>query len=729
MYNSRAFVISAKAPEQPTSSNSKPKQPSVLSLVQTLARSSSFRSVLTYTLVALLAGSFSLALWSVGLLVSLQNAFVLLPKGTSPGLTAPGFWLSAALIFTVSLAVAIDVGRFGGRRAFLYLGGGFLGLAATSLFASWFFAVDILFVPVALAASISALTIQIKRLRERDLELTEKLLAASWRFESLQGDEAKHRLLSGLQLLDTVLSPSEAIVFRRNSDGRLVSSARLRADQGSSPDTGRNSTWRDGVSLCERAITSGEIIVEKIDSEDSATNIALPLRHEDRTVGALLVRVTREFDDDYRALLTAVGGQMARNLQREEAHKASDKRSPLAFFSSNQSEQKLESLYVLNGALLEQSVGVNALSEIGEGVALGYLDGRIAYANATLVELAGVTEEQTRNLSFFDLLDRFRTDIFDEPAIAVRRVLQSGEAYERELHFSDRDATYGLRISLVLDNSRQSTNGAEARTLERVPSAGPDRALADARASAPLCLALVVKDLTLLKEYDQLRSDMISLMSHELRTPLTSINGFAELLTTDDELSEQSKEFVTIISNESQRLSRMINTFLEVTKLQRKDRQEVLKIPLRLDEVVKETIAGLQKVAKKRRIRLVEQPTQRLPPVAADKSMITQAIRNLVSNAIKYSPERTTVTVSTALEAEAVRLCVEDRGYGIPVEARDRVWEKFYRVVRDDQEKDEESTGLGLSFVREVVEQHGGTVDLESEVGRGSKFSFTLPRL
>jgi signal transduction histidine kinase len=76
-----------------------------------------------------------------------------------------------------------------------------------------------------------------------------------------------------------------------------------------------------------------------------------------------------------------------------------------------------------------------------------------------------------------------------------------------------------------------------------------------------------------------------------------------------------------------------------------------------------------------------------------------------------------------------VRLSVEDRGYGIPPEAVDRVWEKFYRVARDGQEKDEESTGLGLSFVREVVEQHGGTVTLESEVGRGSKFSFTLPRL
>ena len=218
-------------------------------------------------------------------------------------------------------------------------------------------------------------------------------------------------------------------------------------------------------------------------------------------------------------------------------------------------------------------------------------------------------------------------------------------------------------------------------------------------------------------------------MSHELRTPLTSINGFAELLTTESAISDQAREFATIIANESQRMSRMINTFLAVTQLQRKDKQEVLKIPLRLDEVVRETIATLQPVAKKKRIRLVEQPAQRVPPVAADKSLITQVLKNLVNNAIKYSPEKTTVTVSTALEAQSVRVCVEDRGFGIPPESKDRVWEKFFRVVREGQEKDEESTGLGLSFVREVVEQHGGSVAVDSEEGRGSKFSFTLPRL
>ncbi len=671
-----------------------------------------FNSLLKFLLicvaVAALAGALSFGLWFTGLLSSLETAFVLLPKVEGAPLITPKAWVGALLIFAASLAAAIEVARIGGRGAIPHLGGGFIGLAGLSLFASWFFSLDILFAPVALAASLSAITMQLKRLRDQDTKLTRKLIASSGELDSPEGADADHRLLSGLKLLDTVLSPTEAVVFRRDSLGHLVSSARLRVN-GGSLDTSRNSAWRDAVRLCERAMAAKEIVVDKPESEESSTNIALPLRHEERTVGALLVRISQTFDEDDRALLQAVGGQMARNLQREETHKNNNSDNPLAFFSVKSSCQKLQSLYVLNGALLEQRIGVNSLSELVDGVGLAYLDGRIAYANSALLELAGLTNEESSGLGFFDLLDKFRTDVFDEPAIAVRRVLQTGDAYERELHFAEHNATYSLRISLVYDDSIATDNGS--------------------RLAQPLCLSLVVKDVTRIKEYEQLKSDMISLMSHELRTPLTSINGFAELLTADEELPEQAKEFVTIIANESQRLSRMINTFLAVTKLERKDRQEVLKIPLRLDEVVKETIATLQPVAKKRRIRLIEQPTQKLPPVAADKSMITQAVKNLVSNAIKYSPERTTVTVSTALEAETVRLCVEDRGYGIPAEAKERVWEKFFRVVREGEDKDEESTGLGLSFVREVVEQHGGTVGLESEVGRGSKFSFTLPRL
>jgi signal transduction histidine kinase len=661
--------------------------------------------VLANCAIAVLSAAIGLALTWSGALSSLQHFFLITATNQSPLPLYANSRIAALTIVAAAFFGATVIDRFGVRRPLIYVAGALLTLGIVDLVVSWFFSRDIMFVPLVVAVLFSAAAVQVTRLRRQDNELTEKLIASSCRMGS-RSEEGDHRLLSGLRLLDTVLSPTEAVVFRRDADGRLVSSARLRAASGTMPDLERNSVWREGVKLCERAIATREIVVERVGIDGTTTNIALPLRHEDRTVGSLLIRASQEFDEDDRALLLAVGGQMARNLQREQVAKASRRRGKLDFLSVTASRKRLDSLYVLNGALLEQRVGINALAEIGDGVAIAYLDGRIAYANQAVRTLAGLVGADVTQLSIFDLLDKFRTDVFDEPAIAVRRVLQTGQAYEHELHNTERNETLGLRISLVLDDAKKSQKTAQ-----------------------PLCLAVVVKDLSRIKEYEQLKSDMISLMSHELRTPLTSINGFAELLAADEELPEQAKEFVTIIANESQRLSRMINTFLAVTKLQRKDKQEVLKIPLRLDEVVKETIATLQPVAKKRRIRLVEQPTERLPPVAADKSMITQAVKNLVSNAIKYSPERTTVTLSTALEAEAVRLSVEDRGYGIPTEAKDKVWEKFYRVVREGQEKDEESTGLGLSFVREVVEQHGGTVGLESQVGRGSKFSFTLPRL
>jgi signal transduction histidine kinase len=676
-----------------------------------LARLSSLKSVLTYFLLASVAGLFSFALWSAGSLASLEK-LVSMPSRSGDSLIVPDQWTGAALIFGTSFLAVIVVALRGARSAFRYLGIGFAAFTVASFLAASFLSIDILFVPLLIAALFSTALSQFKRLSDREVELTTKLRAAAARFESTQAGAAENCLMRGLQLLDTVLSPSEAVVFRRERDGQLASSARLRATQNSTLDTSRNSTWRAGVNLCERAIKRNEMILERVETENTTVTIALPLRHEERVVGALLLRISRDFEDADCALLNAVAGQMARNLQRDEAHKAENKSGPFALLSAMESDRRLDSLDVLRGVLLEQSVGLSALSELGDGVALGYLDGRLAYVNPPLTKFAGLDPEKLSKITFFELLEQFRTDVFDEPVIAVRRVLQTGEAYERELHFADRDVTYGLRIALVREPASEKPGTSDP-----------------AEPRQPLCVAVVVKDLTIVREYDALRSDMLSLMSHELRTPITSINGFAELLTTEENLPEQAKEFVTIIATESQRLSRMINTFLTVTKLERKDRQEVLKIPLRLDEVVRETVAGLQKDARKRRIRLVEQPTQRLPPVAADKSMITQAVKNLVSNAIKYSPERTTVTISTALEAEAVRLSVEDRGYGIPAEAKDRVWEKFYRVVRDGQEKDEESTGLGLSFVREVVEQHGGSVDLDSEVGRGSKFSFTLPRL
>ena len=664
-----------------------------------MIRIKTLSSYLSATGISIFAGVLSYACWNLGILPNLNSIF---PESFPANVSVTDPSIAAAALFGYSLALSFAVSFFGLRHSWLYIVASVVTVSSFCIVGSQFLTYDLLLLPLLLSGALSLLLTQINRLWFLDRQLARRL------FNSHSGTDhsdanAHKRLASGLKLLNTMLPLNEAMVFEFADSDVLEPVARLKGPAPNSKDTQRNAVWREGIKLCLRAAASGKIVSETTNGQKSST-VAVPLLHEGETAGVLLLRLASEFSVEDTSLLEAIGSQFARNLMRESFSTNPARTESLSYFSQSGNKRKLDALNVLKALTVEQRCEASSLRHIDDGIAIAYLDGTLALVNPTILKYAGLAPEQVAKMDLFDLLNKFRTDVFDEPEIAVRRVLQTGVEYEGELNFEQKNQILNVRISLLRER---------ANTIS----------------DQPIGIAIYAKDLTSTKEYEKLKSDMISLMSHELRTPLTSINGFAELLTADETIPAQAREFVSIIANESQRMSRMINTFLSVTQLQRKDKQEVLKIPLRLDEVVRETIASLQPVAKKKRIRLLEQPAHRIPPVAADKGLITQAVKNLVNNAIKYSPERTTVTVSTALEAEAVRVCVEDRGYGIPAEAKERVWDKFYRVVREGQEKDEESTGLGLSFVREVVEQHGGRVDLDSEEGRGSKFSFTLPRL
>ncbi|HET8781411.1 MAG TPA: ATP-binding protein [Pyrinomonadaceae bacterium] len=663
-----------------------------------MIRTKTLTSYVSAAGLALLASLVAYLCWRLGALPDLFPRFALQPATGDTIEVLSSAPIAAAVLVVYSIAIGLVLTRFGLRRIWSYLLLGIAVACTVSLLVAHFLGFDLLAAPLILSGGLTILLVQVGRLWRVDRSLT-RTLFTSQNGAGQQSTDANTRLMSGLKLLNTMLPLNEAIVFQC-VDGWFEAVARFKGSA-LAPDTKRNSVWREGLSLCERAVATGQLVSET--TQGRPATVAVPLLHEREAAGALLIRLVSEFSADDKSLLEAIGSQFARNLKRESFSHNPARSQSFAYFSQSANQRKLDALNVLKALTVEQRCEASTLGHIEDGVAIAYLDGTLALVNPILLSFAGLTPEKARTLDLFSLLDHFRTDVFDEPQIAVRRVLQTGIEYEGELKFDAKNQILNLRLSLLRDPHTETND--------------------------PIGIAVYVKDLTRTKEYEKLKSDMISLMSHELRTPLTSINGFAELLTADDTIPASAREFVTIIANESQRMSRMINTFLAVTQLERKDKQEVLKIPLRLDEVVRETISAMQQFAKKKRIRLIEQPASRIPPVAADKSLITQAVKNLVNNAIRYSPERTTVTVSTALEAEAVRVCVEDRGYGIPAEAKERVWDKFYRVVREGQEKDEESTGLGLSFVREVVEQHGGQVELHSEEGRGSKFSFTLPRL
>ena len=664
-------------------------------------RSRTFPIYVSSTVLSLFAGLAGYLGWRLGVIPELLNLSTLASPAEQLELFLGPVPIAALAILICALGFGLTLNAYGLRRTWRYLLIALVAICTASFLLTRFFTVQLLITPLVFSCVVSLVLVQVNRLWHFDRQLLDTLFSSPITAPD-SGPAAEQRLMSGLKLLNTFLPLHEAIVFQVDESDSFEAVARFKGTTQQSSDTSRNSVWREGVQLCEQAATSGKLVGQAVGDMKQLT-FAVPLLHEHEVAGVLLIRPVSQLDNDDKLLLEAVASQFARNLKRESFAKNSARNRSFSYFSQRGTLRKLDALNVLKAITVEQRCEAMALARINDGVAIAYLDGTLALTNPTILRYAGLTAERAQPLDLIGLLNNFRTSIFDEPEIAVRRVLQTGVDYEGELDFDQKEQILSLRISLLRDR------------LE------PD--------NEPIGIAVYVSDLSRTKEHEKLKSDMISLMSHELRTPLTSINGFAELLTNDDTIPAQAREFVTIIANESQRMSRMINTFLSVTQLQRSDKQEVLKIPLRLDEVVRETIASLQPVAKKKRIRLIEQPAHRIPPVAADKSLITQAVKNLVHNAIKYSPERTTVTVSTALEAETVRVCVEDRGFGIPAELRERVWEKFYRVVREGQEKDEESTGLGLSFVREVVEQHGGQVELDSVEGRGSKFSFTLPRL
>ncbi len=581
-----------------------------------------------------------------------------------------------------------------------------------SVLTAQFLNVGLLFVPVFLTTLLTLTVIHLKKMWFIDSELTEKLVSLASTGHLLEGKSADLRIESGLKLLENVLPLSEAIVFRLTSNGELNPVGRTQNGKIADSAVSRQSSWRDNVGLCEESLRERKTKVQTVENSGGAARIAIPLIDEDVEVGVLFVNIQQNFERGDQYILEAFSGQLARNFQRKELREKSlPHTSWWSSFSTQSAENRLNIISLINGIIKEQSFGAIASSYLKEAHAIAYLDGTLAYMNRNMRQFAHLNSKEFYETDLFDLLEKFKTDIFSEPSLAIRRVLQTGETYKNEIYFPENNKTLNLQISLV-----------------KVPS--DNQSIHQTNFSMkPACFLITFRDISAVKENEKLRSDMTSLMSHELRTPVTSIKGFAELLLLDDNIPEEAREFLTIINNESERLTKMLSTFLSVSNLEQSDKQDVMKTPVKLDTVVHEVVGDMQENAKRKRIRLVEQANTHLPPIAADKSLIRRAVSHLIDNAIKYSPERTSVIISTILESEVLRVVVEDRGYGIPNGDIDKIWQKFYRVARDGQDKEEESTGLGLSLVKEIVEQHGGSVEVKSEIGTGSRFSFTLPRL
>ena len=240
----------------------------------------------------------------------------------------------------------------------------------------------------------------------------------------------------------------------------------------------------------------------------------------------------------------------------------------------------------------------------------------------------------------------------------------------------------------------------------------------------------VLHDITRDKEISQMKTDFVSSVSHELRTPLSSIKAYVEMLL-DGEAGDKKtrREFYEIIAGETDRLNRLIDNILNISRIE-SGVVRVVREPMNLTQVASQVMDVVAPQARAKNITLADRFTPIAHQAEADRDMIYQAVLNLASNAIKYTPDGGTVTVSTSVdECKGVAVCeVTDTGVGIDSEDLPRIFDKFYRVQGHTKMAD--GTGLGLTLVKNIIESvHDGKLSVTSEASKGSTFSFELPIL
>ena len=271
--------------------------------------------------------------------------------------------------------------------------------------------------------------------------------------------------------------------------------------------------------------------------------------------------------------------------------------------------------------------------------------------------------------------------------------------------------------------------GRPANPVQLSPPRDPSRTImataAPAAGAAAHGVVLVLHDITELRRVDQIRRDFVANVSHELRTPLTAIRGYVEALSEDDTSADDRGRFLEIIGRHTQRMERLVRDLLRLARLDAG--QETLEvIPCDTHNLIDTVVADVAQAAEERGQRVEVTIGPGADTIRADPAKLHDALRNLIANAITYSPARSSIGIDVTAARNRVTIAVSDEGPGIPEEDLTRVFERFYRVDKS-RARDPGGTGLGLAIVRHLVELHGGSVRVENRPEGGARFLITLP--
>jgi signal transduction histidine kinase/CHASE2 domain-containing sensor protein len=358
---------------------------------------------------------------------------------------------------------------------------------------------------------------------------------------------------------------------------------------------------------------------------------------------------------------------------------------------------KTRELGSLNQRILSDSRFVDqSLRSVGDGLLVAGVGGQIVFVNRKTTEFLGMGERSLLGSDLFQRLEQGEKTLVE----TLEKILVDRATVEREVTLGRPSPKHFIvRFSPVCEN-------------------GSER-------GAVVGIVACLSDMTKQRELQQMKTEIMTLVTHELRTPLTAIQGMSEILTQFDVDPARQRDMHAAIHEEAKRLARMIDDYLNITRLEAGART-LRKVPLRVESIVERVALLLNPIGANRGIPILCEFEEGLPVIKADPDLLAQAVTNVLGNAIKYSPRATEVRVTVRMDTTDVLVEVADKGYGITSEDVKRIFDKFYRVPRAES-AEEPGTGLGLTFVREIMEAHGGRVTVQSELGRGSMFSLRLP--
>jgi two-component system, OmpR family, phosphate regulon sensor histidine kinase PhoR len=338
----------------------------------------------------------------------------------------------------------------------------------------------------------------------------------------------------------------------------------------------------------------------------------------------------------------------------------------------------------------ERNLSSAILGSMVEGVAVVSGAERLVFANQSFAEILGLDLPPKSGSALVEIVRQ--TDLIE----AVRKVLAGEQRVESEI------VTGTLRQHFF------------AATVGAV------------RAGETYGAVVVLHDITELRRLERVRRDFVANVSHEFRTPLTAIQGFAETLLAGAMDDPQNRErFLEIIVEHSRRLARLTEDLLKLSKMDA-DRLELEIRRVSVSQLIESCIETTQHRAIEKEISISVQPVSGVPDIAGDRRRLAEVLQNLLDNALQYTLSRGEIVVSAEARDGEVVFTVADTGIGIPKADQSRIFERFYRV---DAARSRElgGTGLGLSIAKHIVEVHAGRIWVDSEVGRGSQFHFTVP--